>query len=571
MSGSIQYPDFARTFAAAEQSQLNRLRLLAARREDEQGRAFDAAMAEPGVAEAVANNDPNALRRFLTLGRAGVNFALPRLDQARQDMEFNQALQRFGIGGAQPPAPVAAAPVARAPSGMFGPLIAKVAAETGVPPMVLASVMNRESGGNPAAAGDAGLPGGPSIGLMQIRPGTARDPGFGMTGVDPETLRDPEANLRFGAQYLLALNRANGGDWTRTLQAYNGGQGNVQRGTVSPAAAEYAQAVQGNAGGAPGGRTMDITPQALAALASSRDPRGARLAQVLAPFVRQGEQTQVVETADGVMVVNKATGQIVARIGGAPQRGTTVNVGGDRSYDQARGKDLAERATNWEAAETRSAQTLARVARAERLLQGFETGAFANTRLTMGQIAAQLGLPDSWLASVGMERSAIASGEALRGVSGEMLLGLIGPGGFPAQNFSNADREMLERSILTVTNSPGGNRLVLAAMRDAARVENAIGAAWRRFSETNGDSVESVRKFQNEVLPGLRERYGDPYARVLEAAAEAPAPAEPTRGLQMVPPQQAPQVSRSVRTPAEAQSLPPGTRYRTPDGREYIR
>lgn len=539
MSGSIQYPDFARTFAAAENTQLNRLRLLAARREDEQGRALDTALAEPGVAEGLANNDVNVLRRLVTLGRGGRELALPRLDQARQDAEFTQTLQRFGLGGGAPAAP--AAPVQRAPSGNFAPIINKVAAETGVPPMLLAAVMNRESGGNPAAAGDATLPGGPSIGLMQIRPDTARSPGFGMAGVDPATLTDPEANIRFGAQYMKALYEANGRDWNKALQAYNGGQGNVQRGTVSPAAAEYAQTVQANAGGAPAGRSMDITPEALAGLAASRDPRGARLAQVLAPFVRQGEQTQVVETSDGVMVVNKATGQIIARIGGAPQRGTTVNVGGDRTYDNERAKSLAERASNWEAAETRSAQTLARVSRAERLLEGFETGALANTRLTMGQLAVQLGLPDTWLSSVGLDRNAIASAEALRGVSGEMLLGLIGPGGFPAQNFSNADREMLERSILTIANTPGGNRLVLAAMRDAARVENAIGAAWRRFAETNGDSVDSVRKFQNEVLPGLRERYGDPYARVLEAAASAPAPA-PRPGPQMEPPaeQQAP-------------------------------
>lgn len=117
--------------------------------------------------------------------------------------------------------------------------IESVAADVGLPAPLLAAVVRQESGFRVDAVGGVG-----EIGLMQIRPETARAPGFGLPNAEPAWLNNAEINLRFGARYLKALIDANGGDVEKALQAYNGGQGNVERGTVSPAARRYAASLR---------------------------------------------------------------------------------------------------------------------------------------------------------------------------------------------------------------------------------------------------------------------------------------------------------------------------------------
>jgi len=100
------------------------------------------------------------------------------------------------------------------------PLIAKASAETGIPASIIAAKIAQESGFRKGAVGGAG-----EIGLAQIKPSTARDPGYGMKGVDPESLRDPQANILFGANYLANKARALGLDPSspEALMAYNAG------------------------------------------------------------------------------------------------------------------------------------------------------------------------------------------------------------------------------------------------------------------------------------------------------------------------------------------------------------
>lgn len=81
-------------------------------------------------------------------------------------------------------------------------------------------VLQTESQGDPNAVSPKG-----ARGLMQIMPGTARDPGFGLP-----PLRDnsPQANVEHGRLYLDAMHRRFG-DPVTALMAYNWGPGNVER------------------------------------------------------------------------------------------------------------------------------------------------------------------------------------------------------------------------------------------------------------------------------------------------------------------------------------------------------
>ena len=81
-------------------------------------------------------------------------------------------------------------------------------------------------------------------GLAQFIPGTWARFGAGMH----QTAYDPDASLNAWAAYTSYLMQMFGGDLTKVLQGYNGGEGHVQRGTVSTAARNYASTILSQAG-----------------------------------------------------------------------------------------------------------------------------------------------------------------------------------------------------------------------------------------------------------------------------------------------------------------------------------
>jgi hypothetical protein len=103
------------------------------------------------------------------------------------------------------------------------PHFERASAETGIPVPLLVAQARQESNFNPQARGRAG-----EIGVMQIMPSTARQPGFGVAGVDPAVLNDPGENILFGARYLRARAGPNA-DFSNpqamadALRRYNGG------------------------------------------------------------------------------------------------------------------------------------------------------------------------------------------------------------------------------------------------------------------------------------------------------------------------------------------------------------
>jgi len=120
-------------------------------------------------------------------------------------------------------------------------LISAAAAKYGVPPSLALAVAQRESGLNQGAVGTSG-----ELGVFQLMPGTAAQ-----LGVNPSDLAQ---NVDGGVRYLSQMYQQFG-DWRTALEAYNGGPGNVQRGTVSSAAQSYADAILGQS-------TSDFSPTA---------------------------------------------------------------------------------------------------------------------------------------------------------------------------------------------------------------------------------------------------------------------------------------------------------------------
>jgi soluble lytic murein transglycosylase-like protein len=112
----------------------------------------------------------------------------------------------------------------------------------GIYPEIALAQINRESGFNPGAVGVGG-----EHGLAQILPATW--PRFAPPGVGFDLAFDVDYNLSTWAAYLSWLLTRYSGDYTKALQAYNGGEGHVDNGTVSSGAKLYASAVIAQANG----------------------------------------------------------------------------------------------------------------------------------------------------------------------------------------------------------------------------------------------------------------------------------------------------------------------------------
>ena len=106
-------------------------------------------------------------------------------------------------------------------------LIAKYAAAEGVPLALAHAVIRIESNYRAKARGSAG-----EIGLMQIKPATAR--GMGFSG-PASALYDPATNLRWGMKYLGKAYALGGGDTCGAILKYNAGHGAKRMNKVSAA------------------------------------------------------------------------------------------------------------------------------------------------------------------------------------------------------------------------------------------------------------------------------------------------------------------------------------------------
>jgi hypothetical protein len=99
-------------------------------------------------------------------------------------------------------------------------LVQKQAIARGMPPELAHAVVTVESAYRPDAVGDVG-----EVGLMQVRPSTARMLGF--AGTDRE-LFAPETNIRFGVEYLAQAYRLSDSDICTTVMKYRAGHGETR-------------------------------------------------------------------------------------------------------------------------------------------------------------------------------------------------------------------------------------------------------------------------------------------------------------------------------------------------------
>lgn len=109
----------------------------------------------------------------------------------------------------------------------YDAIISKHATAHGVPLALAHAVVKIESNYRADARGRAG-----EVGLMQIKPATARMMGYSGT---TKGLYDPETNISWGMKYLAKAHQLGGGDTCGTILRYNAGHAAKRMNKVSAA------------------------------------------------------------------------------------------------------------------------------------------------------------------------------------------------------------------------------------------------------------------------------------------------------------------------------------------------
>ncbi|WP_263489005.1 transglycosylase SLT domain-containing protein [Mesorhizobium sp. ES1-3] len=122
---------------------------------------------------------------------------------------------------------VAAATAAVTSGGQYSAIVARYAASYGVPVSLAQAVIKIESNYRPNLVGGAG-----EIGLMQIKPATARMMGYSGSA---KGLFDPDTNIKYGMKYLAMARDLGGGTTCGTILKYNAGHGATRMNPVSAA------------------------------------------------------------------------------------------------------------------------------------------------------------------------------------------------------------------------------------------------------------------------------------------------------------------------------------------------
>lgn len=125
-----------------------------------------------------------------------------------------------------------------APTGGLKALIAHHAAANGVPYALADAVVRIES------RYQTHVSNGGAVGLMQIKPQTARGVGFSGPAA---ALYNPSTNLTYGMKYLAQAYRMSGGDTCRTVMRYQSGHGAAAFSAANRAYCAKARAIMGKA------------------------------------------------------------------------------------------------------------------------------------------------------------------------------------------------------------------------------------------------------------------------------------------------------------------------------------
>jgi GH24 family phage-related lysozyme (muramidase) len=190
---------------------------------------------------------------------------------------------------------------------------------------------------------------------------------------------------------------------------------------------------------------------------------------------------------------------------------TQVNVSQntEKAVEQERGKASVKAEVD-AAAQARSArEEMLPLANLQARLERLKTGPTAPFMRTATAWARDLGVKPEVLEAFGIPKDFVGDATSFESTVAGMLVGKIGSGGFPANNFSNADREFLEKTLPRLAADPRGNRLMIETSRRVAQAKIDLNDTFRTWRQQPENKNKTFFDFEFEYAQRQGNRFDD--------------------------------------------------------------
>lgn len=270
-------------------------------------------------------------------------------------------------------------------------------------------------------------------------------------------------------------------------------------------------------------------PQLMQALANPRLPAGDRelAGKLLTRALDDAKEPEKIRTLNALKEASGFKGTILdlemqMRSASKPQ--ITVDQRGESEEAKAAGAAAGKRRGAMFDAANSATNDLAKLARIETLLKQVDQGKLEPARMTISAWAKSFGVNDDFAKSIGLDPKKVGDTQAVQSLVNELVIGKIGPGGFPANNFSEADRQFLTDIFMKLGNDPRANRILIEAARRTyqANVQRALDyQAWKEDPENKDKSFEKFESYYAKKASQM-DRFGD-LRREAESIINTPA------------------------------------------------
>jgi hypothetical protein len=375
-------------------------------------------------------------------------------------------------------------------------------------------------------------------------------------GVDPSApidLSDPATRQKLGALIGQFENGRPVPSMQQPFQVAALGNGMPAAPQIPPAGPQVAQAPQpGFNPPAPNRASVQIPPDVQATIQRlGADPRTRPQAmQLYMQYAKPTDQWQQYKAPDGTMLQrNATTGEVKAagtenqaisetqyaqqnwkqlgfpdpastdpksknfwkeynakRLGGAG-----VNVAIDQSapneFEKHYGEGMGKRALDVINQGDAATQELQQSAMSRAFLSKVKTGALAPAQATAGAWAKAIGIDP---ATLGIDPNLPAISQAAQSAVAQQTIAMIGAGGFPANNFSNADRKYLQGIPANISNLPEANEILADIREKVAQRKIDRANAWADAREQG----QSYEKFERDWRKQINDPKNDIFADV---------------------------------------------------------
>jgi hypothetical protein len=208
---------------------------------------------------------------------------------------------------------------------------------------------------------------------------------------------------------------------------------------------------------------------------------------------KQGGEPVTLQTTDPQVRNYLLRGYTEAK---TPAAQISIDQRSETEADKAEGQVVGKAGGDIIVAGNRASETIAQISRLDQLANAYEQVGGDFSPYAEAKLKAATFLPEWARQQIGITDAEIGTGQALMAEANRQVLGLIGPGGFPANNFSEADRKFL-LTIPPRLNDMGFRAKLIVAQRVAERQE-AMGDKYRELRSMGNPVAQAMALAQQQ-------------------------------------------------------------------------